>query len=96
MTETANKFAAENITIDKDAIYIDGHKIDGHLIAQGAHIHWGGENKVGPALTITVIAEHIDITDQARDWKNNVSPEAWTESGKPASVRQGEGTRRPA
>lgn len=74
-------WAVPNITLDKQAIYIDGHHIDGNTIERGVHIHWGGDNRIGPSLTLTIHATNIEVTEAARAFNAECGGEQYTESG---------------
>lgn len=60
------KLGYDKITIGVDHIDFDGARLDCLKIAQGVTIHNGGPNTIGPTLTITVYADEIHMTDEAK------------------------------
>ncbi len=70
----------ENITLDGDSIIIDGHRINGKAIAAGVRVHHGGDNEVGPSVTLTIHADTVTITGQAEITRAG-NPGMYTETG---------------
>jgi len=77
----SGKYRFNNITLGKNSVTVDGHEIDGHMITHPVHIHWGGDNKIGPTVTLTLVAEEVTLTDEVREHHLKNGLDAITESG---------------
>lgn len=81
--QVTDKFKFDNIILEKDRIIIDGQEIDGNKIYDGVHIHWGGEGLIGPAVTLTLVADTVTLTDEVREHHEAKGRRSITETGTP-------------
>ncbi|UOQ60376.1 hypothetical protein MUN76_15305 [Leucobacter rhizosphaerae] len=60
------QFEHANITLGEDGVYVDGHRIPALTIAPNVVVHHGGRNTIGPKVTLTLYANEVTITDEAK------------------------------
>lgn len=63
MTE---KFGYDKITLDVDGIRLDGHLLDAFKIGRDITVDHGSDNIDGPKVTISLYADEITVTDEAK------------------------------